>query len=38
MLFRAHRYAPDGPELKGKRIEGMEFEELNEKWGLNPKV
>ena len=34
MLFRAHRYASDGPELKGKRIDGKGLNELNEKWGL----
>jgi hypothetical protein len=38
MLFRAHRYAPDGPELKGKRIDGTGLEEFNEKWGLNPRT
>jgi hypothetical protein len=37
MLFRAHRYAPDGPELTAKRIDDDRFEDLNEKWGLNPK-
>ena len=36
MLFRAHRYAADGPELGGKKIESLEFRQLNEKWGLHP--
>jgi len=36
-VFRAHRYAPDGPELTAKRIDDDRFEDLNEKWGLNPK-
>ncbi|NIO04590.1 MAG: aryl sulfotransferase [Proteobacteria bacterium] len=35
MLFRAHRYAPDGPELEGRMIDGRGLEELNEKWGLD---
>jgi hypothetical protein len=38
MLFRAHRYSADGPELRGKKIDDTEFEEFNEKWGLNPKA
>jgi len=37
MLFRAHRYATDGPELGEHKLEGSEFDELNEKWGLNGK-
>lgn len=36
MLFRAHRYTADGPELRGKKIDATEFEEFNKKWGLNP--
>ena len=38
MLFRAHRYAPDGPELKDKSIGGRGLEGLNARWGLNPKA
>ena len=34
MLFRAHRYLPDGPELTAKTMEGKDCEELNRKWGL----
>jgi len=37
MLFRAHRYAADGPELKGKGLDSSKFKELNEKWGLKRK-
>lgn len=37
MLFRAHRYATDGPELGGHKLDGDEFDELNAKWGLNLK-
>jgi len=36
MLFRAHRYTADGPELRGKKIDATEFEEFNKKWDLNP--
>jgi hypothetical protein len=38
MLFRAHRYLHDGPELRGKRISGKACEELNRKWGLTGKT
>jgi hypothetical protein len=38
MLFRAHRYAPDGPELIGRRIDGSGLQELNDRWGLNQKA
>jgi hypothetical protein len=38
MLFRSHRYAADGPELRGKKIDVKEFEEFNEKWGLNKRA
>jgi hypothetical protein len=34
MLFRAHRYLPDSPELKGRKMRGFGCEELNRKWGL----
>lgn len=34
MLFRAHRYLPDGPELIGKGLDPTAFEEINRKWGL----
>ncbi|MHC4643825.1 MAG: arylsulfotransferase family protein [Planctomycetota bacterium] len=34
MLFRAHRYAPDSPELQGRDFDRSRFTELNKKWGL----
>jgi hypothetical protein len=34
MLFRAHRYMPDGLELKGLSIDPDRCQMLNEKWGL----
>lgn len=34
MLFRAHRYAPDSPELQGRDFDKSRFKELNKKWGL----
>jgi hypothetical protein len=34
MLFRAHRYTVDGPELRGKKMDVGKFEKINEKWGL----
>ena len=34
MLFRAHRYLSDGPELTGKTMDGKDCEELNRRWGL----
>lgn len=34
MLFRAHRYFADGPELMGQKIEPTELDALNQKWGL----
>jgi hypothetical protein len=34
MLFRAHRYAADGAELKGRSLEAEKWEELNRKLGL----
>ena len=34
MLFRAHRYFADGPELYGKKMNLTSLEELNQKWGL----
>lgn len=34
MLFRAHRYAPNGPELKGRPMDASRFEELNRRLGL----
>lgn len=35
MLFRAHRYTRDGPELEGRSLDHHKFYELNKKWGLN---
>jgi len=37
MLFRAHRYGPDGPELKGKKPDAGSCTEVNREWGLAPK-
>jgi hypothetical protein len=34
MLFRAHRYTGDGPELEGKRLDSAAYEDLNRRWGL----
>lgn len=34
MLFRAHRYGADGPELIGKKPDAAAHAELNAKWGL----
>ena len=34
MIFRAHRYAPDSPELQGRIIDGSRYEEMNKKLGL----
>jgi hypothetical protein len=34
MLFRDHRYAPDGPWLQGRDFDRSHFRELNKKWGL----
>ncbi len=34
MLFRAHRYAFDGPELSGRKIDRTRWEELNRQLGL----
>jgi hypothetical protein len=34
MLFRAHRYVGDGPELQGRDLTSSAFEELNERWNL----
>jgi hypothetical protein len=34
MLFRAHRYAPDSPELEGRRLDSSHYEELNQRLGL----
>jgi hypothetical protein len=34
MLFRAHRYAADSPELEGMATDAAAFAELNQKWGL----
>ncbi len=38
MLFRAHRYAPDAPELTGRTINSSGLQELNDRWGLNQKA
>jgi len=35
MLFRAHRYSADGPELRNRRLDGVGLEALNRQWGLN---
>jgi hypothetical protein len=34
MIFRAHRYKGDGPELRGQRIDEQSCEKINVKWGL----
>jgi len=34
MLFRAHRYLADGPELAGRELDPAPFTELNREWGL----
>jgi hypothetical protein len=34
MLFRAHRYAPDSPELEGRPLDSSHYEELNQRLGL----
>ncbi len=34
MLFRAHRYSPEGPELRGRRLDEARWEELNRHLGL----
>lgn len=34
MLFRAHRYAPDSPELQGRHLDGSRYEDLNRELGL----
>jgi hypothetical protein len=34
MLFRAHRYFPDGKELQGRSLDGSGYEELNEQLGF----
>jgi hypothetical protein len=34
MLFRAHRYFPEGPELRGRRFDEARWEELNRQLGL----
>jgi hypothetical protein len=33
-IFRAHRYAADGPELNGRDLDPRRFEALNRSWGL----
>lgn len=38
MLFRAHRYAPDAPELGGRKIDDSGLQELNDSWGLSQKA
>ncbi len=35
MLFRAHRYAADGPELRGRHLDATGYAELNRKLGLD---
>jgi hypothetical protein len=35
MLFRAHRYAADSPELKGMPIQPRKWNKLNAEMGLN---
>jgi hypothetical protein len=34
MLFRAHRYRADGPELMGRPVDAGRYEQLNRQWGL----
>jgi len=34
MLFRAHRYAADGPELQGRQMDRSKYEDLNRQLGL----
>ncbi len=34
MLFRAHRYAADGPELQGRVLDASRYETLNRELGL----
>lgn len=34
MLFRAHRYSPDGKELLGRSLDGSGYEELNKQLGF----
>jgi hypothetical protein len=34
MLFRAHRYASDSPQLNGRDLEEDRYDELNKKWGI----
>ncbi|MFC1532098.1 arylsulfotransferase family protein [Thermodesulfobacteriota bacterium] len=34
MLFRAHRYASDSPQLKGRDLKAGKHDELNKKWGI----
>lgn len=33
-LFRAHRYAADSPELRGRVLNPNHWKDVNEKWGL----
>lgn len=35
MLFRAHRYAGDSPELEGRKFDPAAFSDLNRQWGLD---
>jgi hypothetical protein len=37
MLFRAHRYSEDGPELGGKKPDSQRYTQLNQEWGLASK-
>ena len=34
MLFKAHRYSADGPELKGRQFDAAKYEKLNRDLGL----
>jgi len=34
MLFRAHRYDPDSPELQGQHLDGSRYEDFNRELGL----
>jgi hypothetical protein len=34
MLFKAHRYLADGPELKGRQFDAAKYEKLNRELGL----
>jgi hypothetical protein len=35
MLFRAHRYAEESPELKGRKLDPAAYAAINRQWGLD---